>query len=244
MSDTSVVSSVSIVQTPSAPATSEEQKAILKKIKPNDFEMQDALKLSALLQANLAKPNVLTREEFRKFEVLYRKPPVITDVNEKIRHEDMIQKLTDEYRVKIDYFRETHIIHSRADPRIIAVLPPIFIPIRSIQPGEAGDKAVLGNYRDRNHQMPKVKSEAQGRMTNALLEEQRSPDQIRDIANERRRSHSLLDMFRLAKEGRLVITGATDRVTPGVTPAAASVDQNKPTAQNIVDMSGGEEDFG
>jgi hypothetical protein len=126
--------------------------------------------LHTALKAKEAQPNVMTLEVFRSFEQLFKR----RTKEEAKRDEELIKRLTEQFVKIVDFYKETHVIASATDLRVLLVMPAIFTPVRSLAITERNASLVATNQAMFHNNVPKYSGDAFKQMVDALCDEQRN----------------------------------------------------------------------
>lgn len=110
------------------------------------------------------KPSIVTLEVFKEFEPLFRKNSKLTN--------DEVSDLTKRYVKLVDFYKETKIIISKANPTVVLTLPSIFTPIRSLEPTDKNAALVAANQKLSHSNVPKYSLDAFKNMFDAIRDEQ------------------------------------------------------------------------
>lgn len=70
---------------------------------------------------------IIRKSEFKKYEVLFRKPGNTENINE-----DELMDLSKEFLLRINPYKPIHILDDNSD-EVLLTLPPIFIPVKEIK---------------------------------------------------------------------------------------------------------------
>ena len=120
--------------------------------------------LHTALQKTEAQPNIITLDVFREFEPLFRRNNQLSKAQ--------VKDLTQKYTKLVDFYKETQIIVSSTNPKVVLTLPSIFTPVRSLEPNERNGSLVATNSKLSHSNVPKYSSDAFANMFTALRNEQ------------------------------------------------------------------------
>lgn len=143
-----------------------------------------ATQLLTQLRKIEATNNVLTREQFKEFEPLYRAPKEV-DGNKAVVDQDFFSKLSKKYILTIDPYKPTD-IYDR-DPakggKILLTLPPVFMSVHALAPTPENAHLVSVNSKAAQSASfsPREVSDAVTNLGVALLNEQLKPERRDDI---------------------------------------------------------------
>lgn len=134
--------------------------------------MEDMVKLHNFLSEKEAKPNILTRGEFARFEPLFQKNSGLS--------RQQIFDLSEDYRRTIDIYKETSIVVSASDTTVLFTLPALFTPVRTLANTERNNAIATANARLFHNNVPRYGAEAFANMILAIRQEQRDNKDVVD----------------------------------------------------------------
>ncbi len=132
-------------------------------------------KLLAALTNIERQPNILTVDEFRPFEPLFRKDALAFRRGDGEVDTNLVAELSERYLKTVrNLYQITVIIKSRINPVVLVKLPPLLTPFRMIPNNEATDQLVSANQKLFHHHVPKYGAEAFRNMVAVMMVEQRN----------------------------------------------------------------------
>lgn len=136
----------------------------LPKLPEKSVEVADTTALYKHLKEVESRPNIITLDVFREFEPLFQ-------INNNLSGDD-IAMLTSKFVRLIDFYKETHVIQSSVNPRVLVTLPSIFTPIRSLEINAQNASLVASNAANFHSSVPKYSHDAFANMFTAIRKEQ------------------------------------------------------------------------
>jgi hypothetical protein len=127
------------------------------------IEEPDTTKLFNALQKIHSRPNTVTRQQFHQFEPLFKKEHNLDPTQ--------LENLTKLYCKTFDFYKQTVIIESADNPKVVITLPAVFAPVRTLSPTERNATLVDINNKLAGS-LPKHSTNAFGQMADALITEQ------------------------------------------------------------------------
>ena len=117
-----------------------------------------------------SKPNVLTLDQFRQFEPLFRKN---SELSEKTpENENTVMLLTEKFKDLVDFYKETQIVVSTLNPTVVLTLPAIFTPVKSFDHNDRNSSLVATNQAMSHNSVPRYQADAFNAMFTAFRNEQ------------------------------------------------------------------------
>lgn len=144
-----------------------------KEVATNAKEIREITKLFHALQEIDNRPNILTLQEFSKFEPLFKKNQGLSSLK--------ILELSKQFTSVLDLYKPTVIIQDNVNRVVLFELPPVFIPLRSLPLTKETEEIVAANQALFHSNVPKYSNDAFGRMVSAIMNEQ---DNNKDIVTE------------------------------------------------------------
>jgi hypothetical protein len=139
----------------------------------DDDTARNVNKLHEALTRLQNQPNVLTLAEFSRYE------PIFRNVNRTKDDKAPAVHLADEYIRRINMYKPTVIIASETDRRPVVVLPPIFTPLKPLEPNPTNEALVNRHATARaSGQLEFYKEKAFADMAQTFLNEQSKNTQV------------------------------------------------------------------
>jgi hypothetical protein len=150
-----------------------------------DSELARSLRqLGELYAAEDSRPNVLTLAQFRRYVPLFQHNSNLTPTAR--------QELGRDYYRLIDPYKRTEIIVSTDDPRVLFRLPQIFMQAASLANTTQSGVLSSTNSKASLSQHPVFAKRAFDEMAVALIKEQITPEQIKQIVAQRAEFRAIL----------------------------------------------------
>jgi len=166
------------------------------------IEQPDTTALFNALEKLHNQPTIVTLQQFKQFEPLFRKEHKLSP--------DDLKELTKLYLQTFDFYKSTVIIESADNPKPVLTLPPVFTPVRSLEIND--QNALLVDINSKlSGGMPLYSSTAFGHMADALIREQLKNKEV--IENYREVYQKTVDTF-LSIYGDKISEGSVAEVAP------------------------------
>lgn len=201
----------------SVPQTKEVQEAVKEFV---DTRIDD---LHEILRENITTPVVITRDQFRRFEPMFKRPPEGLTKAQLAKYNEKIAPLTDEWRKLIhgDIYAFVHVIYSNQDRRVWLEIAPSPIQLSSIAATEQNCATMDSTFSDRMSKIPKHFSRGHNRVIGLFKESQMVRENLSRLLKLRHRVKDGAENFLIRKYGNNGLDPVRERIAdkaPAPTP--------------------------
>ena len=196
------------------PKTKEVEEAISEFV---DTRIDD---LDEILKENITTPVIITREQFRKFEPMFRKPPTNLTKAQLAKYHASIEPLTDEWRKLIngDIYAFIHVIYSNTDRRVWLEISPSPIQLSSIAATEQNCATMDATFSDRMSKIPKHFSRGHNRVIGLFKDSQMVHENLSRLLRLRHRVKDGAESFLVRKYGNSGLDPVRERIADAPAP--------------------------
>lgn len=190
------------------PKTKEVEEAI------NEFVDTRIDDLYDILKENVSTPVVITRDQFRKFEPMFKKPPEGLTKAQLAKHHQSVEHLTDEWRKLIngDIYAFIHVIYSEQDRRVWLEISPSPIQLSSIAATEKNCETMDATFSDRMSKIPKHFSRGHNRVIGLFKDSQMVKENLNRLLRLRHRVKDGAESFLIRKYGNSGLDPVRERI--------------------------------